>query len=135
MCRHLHFPQLNNICHYSDHLTNLSMSSCKFCLSQISFTFLNSLLSSANFNILPVTPSSKSLMYTTNKIGPSTDHCGTPLKTDFQLETSPSTTTLCILSVSHCSTQLIILFPIPCDFNLRISLWCGTLSNAFCKSK
>ena len=39
------------------------------------------------FNILPVTPSSKSLMYTKNKIGPSTDPCGTPLKTDFQIET------------------------------------------------
>ena len=29
VCRHLHFPKLNNICHFSDHLTNLSMSSCK----------------------------------------------------------------------------------------------------------
>ena len=71
VCRHLHFPKLNNICHFSDHLTNLSMSSCQFCLAPISFTFLNSLVSSANFNILPVTPSSKSLMYTKNKIGPS----------------------------------------------------------------
>ena len=52
-----------------------------------------SLVSSANFYILPVTPSSKSLMYTKNKIGHSTDPCGTPLKTDFQLETSPSRTT------------------------------------------
>ena len=23
VCRHLHFPKLNNICHFSDHLTNL----------------------------------------------------------------------------------------------------------------
>ena len=38
--------------------------------------------------MLPVTPSSKSFMYTKNKLGPSTDPCGTPLKTDFQLETS-----------------------------------------------
>ena len=68
--------------------------------------------------MLPVTPSSKSFMYTKNKIGPSTDPCGTPLKTDFQLEASPSTTTLCFLSVSYCSVQLIILFAIPCDFNL-----------------
>ncbi len=29
---HLHFQKLN-ICHFSDHLTNLSMSSCHFCLS------------------------------------------------------------------------------------------------------
>ena len=84
VCRHLHFPKLNNICHFSGHLTNLSMSSCKFCLSHISLVFLNSLVSSANFNMLPVTPSSKSFMYTNNKIGPSTDPCGTPLNTDFQ---------------------------------------------------
>ena len=51
MCRHLHFPKLNNICHFSDHLTNLSMSSCKFCLSPISLVFVNNLVSSANFNI------------------------------------------------------------------------------------
>ncbi len=122
MCRHLHFPKLNNICHFSDHLTNLSMSSCKYCLSPISLVFLNSVLSSANFNMVPVTPSYKSFMYTKSKIGPSTDPCGTPLKTDFQLETSPSTTTICLLSVSHSSIQLIILFPIPCDFNVSISL-------------
>ena len=120
--RHLNFKKVNIICHFSDHLTNLSMSSCNFCLSPISLVFLNSLVSSANFNMLPVTPSSKSSMYTKNKIGPSTDHWGNPLKTDFQLETSPSTTTLCLLSVSHCSIQLIILFPIPCDINLSISL-------------
>ena len=29
MCIHLQFPKLNNICHFSDHLTNLSRSSCK----------------------------------------------------------------------------------------------------------
>ena len=59
-------------------------------------------------------------MYTKNKIGPSTEPCGTLLKTDVQQETSQSTTTLCLLSVSHCSIQLIILFPISCAFNLRI---------------
>ena len=131
VCRHLHSPKLNNICHFSDHLTNVSMSSCKLCLSHISLTFLNSLVSSANFNIVPVTPSSKSFMYTKNKISPSTDPCGTPLNTDFQLDTSPSTTTLCLLSVNQCSIQLIILFHIPCDFNVCISIWCGTLLNAF----
>ena len=60
------------------------MSFCNFCLSQISLVFVNSLVSSANFNILTDTPSSKSLMYTKNKIGSSTDPWGTPL----QLETS-----------------------------------------------
>ena len=62
VCRHLHFPKLNNICRFSDHLTNLSRPFCKCCL-------------------LP--------------------------KTDFQFETSPSTKHL--LSVSHCSIQLIML--------------------------
>ena len=68
VCRHLHFRKLNNICHFSDHLTNLSMSSCNICLSTISLVFLKRLVSSAHFNILLVTPSSKSLMYilTTN---------------------------------------------------------------------
>ena len=75
------------------------MSSCNFFLSPISLVFQNSLLSSANFNILPVTPSSKSLMYTKNKIDPSTDPCGTQLKTDFQLETSPSPFVSCQLAI------------------------------------
>ena len=125
--RHLQFPKLNNICHLSDHLTHLSMSSCNF-LSPISLVFLNSLVSSAHFLIVSVTPSSKSLTYTNNKIGRSTDPCSTPLKNDIQLETSPSTTTLCLQSVGECSIQLIIRFPIPCDFNLSIRFWCGTFS-------
>ena len=116
------FSKSNSICHFSDNLTNLSMSSCNFCLSPISLVFLNSF---AYFNSLPVTPSSKSLMYTKNKIGPSTDPCGTPLKTDFQLETFPSTTTLsCLLTVSHWSIQLIILLPIPYfNFNFCVALY------------
>ena len=31
MCIYLHFPKLNNICRFSDHLTHLSRSSCKLC--------------------------------------------------------------------------------------------------------
>ena len=61
VCRHFHFAKLKNIFHFSNHLTNLSMSC--FCLSPISLVFLNSLESSANVNMLPVTPSSKSFMY------------------------------------------------------------------------
>ena len=38
---HLHFPKLNNIYHFSDHLTNLSRSSCKLCLSVSLVNFLN----------------------------------------------------------------------------------------------
>ena len=110
-------------------------SSCKCCLSASLLIFLNTFVSSANFNTLLVMSSSKSLIYIKNKIGPSTDPCGTPLKTDFQFETSPSTTTLCLLSISHFSIQLIIPFPMPWAFSLSSSLWCGTLSKAFLKSK
>ena len=41
MCMRLHFPKFNNICYFSDHLTNLSGSSCKLCLSVSLVTFLN----------------------------------------------------------------------------------------------
>ena len=44
---------------------------------------------SANVNTMLAISSSKSLIYIKNKICPNTDPCGTPLKTDFQFETSP----------------------------------------------
>ena len=50
-------------------------------------------MSSANFSTLLVIVSPKSLTYIKNNKGPNTDSCGTPLKTDFQFETFPSTTT------------------------------------------
>ena len=99
----LHFPKLNNIYHISDHLPNLSIQFCKKMLSLSVLTFLNTFVSSANFATLLVILSSKSLIYVKNNKGPNTDPCGTPLKSDFQFETSPSTTTRCILYVSHCS--------------------------------
>ena len=61
-------------------------------------------------------------MYIKNKTGPSTDPCGIPPKTVFQFETSLSTTTLCLMLLSHCSIQFIILITIRWDFNLSISL-------------
>ena len=72
--------------------------------------------------------------YIKNKIGPSTDPSGSPLKTGFQFKTSPSTTTVRLQLVNHRSIQVIILIPVPWDFNLSISLLCGTLSNAFWKA-
>ena len=78
--RHLHFPKLNSICHFSDHSVNLLISSCQCCLSASLLIFLNTFVSSANFNTLLVMSSSKLLMYIKNKIGPNTDPCGTPLK-------------------------------------------------------
>ena len=63
VCRHLHFPKLNNICHFSDHLTNLSRLFYTFCLSPSFLTFLNTFVSSANFGTLLVILSSKSLIH------------------------------------------------------------------------
>ena len=54
-------------------------------------------MSSANLSTLLDMSSSKSFIYIKDSIGPTTDPCGTPLKTDFQFEISPSTITLCFL--------------------------------------
>ena len=62
MCMHLHFPKFY-ICHFSDHLTNLSRSSCKRCLSVSLVTFLNTFVSSANLSTLLDMSSSKSFIY------------------------------------------------------------------------
>ena len=104
------------------HFTNLSRSFCKCCLSPSVLTFLNTFMSSANFSTLLVIVSSKSLIYIKNNKGPNTVPCGTPLKTDFHFETSPSTTTRCLLSVSRCSIQSIKPSPIPWAFNLSSNL-------------
>ena len=117
----LHFPKFNNICHFSDYLINLSRYFL-FYLWPSLLTFLNTFVSSANFSMLLVILSSKSLIYIKNNKGLNTDPCGIPLKIDFQFEISPSTTTRCLLSVSHCSTQLIMPSLIPWAFNLNSNL-------------
>ena len=61
-------------------------------------------------------------IYIKNNKGTNTDPCVIPLKTDFQFETSPSTTVRYLLSVSHCSIQSIMLSPIPWAFNLSSNL-------------
>ena len=116
---------------FSYHLTNLSISSCYLCSSASLVTFLNTVVSSANLTTLLDMSSSKSCIYIKNSIGPNTDPCGTPFKTDFQFEISPSISTLCLLCVSHFSVQLITSLPIPWAFSLSYNLWCGTLSKAF----
>ena len=50
--KHLHFPKLNNICHFSDLLINLSTSFRKCCLSSSLLTLLNTFVTSANFSTL-----------------------------------------------------------------------------------
>ena len=131
MCIHLHLPKCNNICHFSDHLTHLSRSSCKLCLSVSLVTFLNTVVSSANFTTLLDMSSSKSFIYIKNSKGHNTDPCGTPIKTDFQFEISLSTNTLCFLCVSHFSIQLITSLPMPWAFSLSKHFLCGPLSKGF----
>ena len=68
-------------------------------------------------------------------MGPSTDPWGTPLNTCNQDDTTPLMRTLCILlwshSLTHCNT-----LPLISRFsNFKINLLCGTLSNAFTKSR
>ena len=55
-------------------------------------------MSSVNFSTMLDMSSSKSFIYIKNSIGHNTDPCGTPLKTDFQFEISPSTITLFIVT-------------------------------------
>ena len=120
---------------FSDHLTNVSRSLYKCSLSPPLLSLLNTFVSSANFGTLLVMLSSKSLIYINNNKDHNTDHCGTPLKTYFQFDNYPSTTTRCLLSVSHCTIQLVMPSPIPWAFNLSCNLSCGTLSKPFRKSK
>ena len=83
VCRHVHFPKLNNICHFSEHLTNLCRTFCKCCLSQSVLTFfcvIRKFQYVAYYIIVP------SFRYIKNNTGHNTDPCGTPLKTDFQFE-------------------------------------------------
>ena len=75
--------------------------------------------------------SSKLFISIKNSISPNTDPCGTPFKTDFQFEISPSTITLCLLSVSHFYIKLITSLPIPWAFSLSNNVLCDTLSKAF----
>src|SRR6218665_969088 len=60
-------------------------------------TALHNFVSSANLEILDKIPSSMSLMKITNKNGPSTDPCGTPLSTVLQLEYLSPMPTFCLL--------------------------------------
>ena len=79
--------------------------------------------------------SSKSFIKMTKSIGPKTDHCWTPLVTSVQSDVTPLTTTLCL---RHDKNDLIHSRgspSMPYDFNFMRSRPCGTLSNAFMKSK
>ena len=100
---HLHLPKLNNICLFSDHLTNLFRSPCKVSLSASVFTVLNTFVSSASLSTLLHKSSSKSFINIRSNIGPNTDPCGTPFKTSFQFDISP----LLLLSRALCRIKLL----------------------------
>src|SRR6218665_1249678 len=97
MCITEHFSRLNSIFQSCDHLDILLRSSRSISASRSSPTALHSLVSSANLEILDKIPSSVSLMKITNKSGPSTDPCGTPLNTVLQLECLSLIPIFCLL--------------------------------------
>src|SRR6516225_8472746 len=83
-----HLSTLNCICHllaqFSKHI-----KSCLILFTSSSLAIhLHNLESSANLFNLDTKPSSRSLMYIINKMGPKTEPCGTPLVTPFQSEYS-----------------------------------------------
>ena len=128
----MHYFTLNFICHSSDHSINLVRSVCRICCSSTEEILAVIFVSSANFSILLDTVS---CMYITNKHGPKTDPCGTPLRTGSQSDVALLTMTLCFLSVSQHFIHLDIFPPIPFAAIFSINLRCGTLSKALAKSR
>src|SRR5688572_5076631 len=103
-CMIVHLSILKSMFQSPDHLYSFSKSFLSILLSSSLFAFAQSLVSSANLDILQTMSSSMSLIYITNNNGPNTDPCGTPLVTLIQLELFPFILTRCLLSFS----QLII---------------------------
>ena len=134
-CIILHLSRLNNICQSSDQLYNFLRSALNFAKLISEPTLQKSLVSSANLSILSHILFSISFINITNSIGPRTEPWVTPLLTSDQLEHLPLITTLCFLSLSHYSIQFATRLPIPMALTFSNSLPCGTLSNAFWKSK
>jgi len=138
----MHLEELKGICHLSDHsnrrqrVTDSDRSDCKISLSLSLLTFPNSFVSSANFKIELVRVASRSLKKIKIKtMGHKTEPWGTPLVTDVQVDLWPLKHTLCLLPLNHSFSQTQTFPPIPCFSVLSNNLWCGTLSNAFPKSK
>ena len=67
--------------------------------------------------------------------GPSTMPCGTPDSTGTQPDPSPTTTTLCVRPSRKDFIHAWVFPLIPWFQSLVINRWCGTLSNAFEKSR
>ena len=74
-------------------------------------------------------------LYAIKSSGPRIDPCGTPLDTADQADSSPLTTTRWRLSLSHALIHDDTWLLTPSAFSLTNNLACGTLSNAFAKSR
>jgi len=99
-CTNMHDFTFAGICHFSDQVVSLDKSSWSECQSLSSVIRVNILVSSANFKIQLSIPNSKSLTYIRNSSGPSTDLCGTPLKTSTQSDKTPLIPTFCFLPLA-----------------------------------
>ena len=131
----VHLTRWNLIPHDSAHFPKVSIS---FWSSAQSLELLISLWqsqSSANSLISDVTLSAMSLMWTRNIIGPSTVPWGTPETTADSSDLHPFTTTHCCLLDRKESIQFMMFFGTPYLWSLLFSRSCGTVSNAFSKSK
>jgi len=76
-----------------------------------------------------------SLIKMRNNTGPKMDPCCTQLMTYNQSDTHPFKTTLCCVLFNHSPIQNKTWPDIPCSLILLNNLACGTLSNAFWKSR
>ena len=135
ICSTIHLSTLNNICQSSDHRNSFLKSPLIVSASASLHTLLQILLSSANFQIFDMMPSSISFINIKNSNGPNTKPCGTPLFTSAQPDTFPFILTLCLLSANQFLIHLKYCPPMPCASNFVNKQACGTLSNALAKSR
>ena len=134
-CMTVHFEVLKGIIHLSDHSANLFISSWSCSRSSGLSIRLQSLVSSANLEMRLVIPVSMSLMKIRNSTSPSTLSCGTPEVTGTHSEHAWPMHTRCLRPESQERIQCWRLPLIPSDATLSMSRSCGTLSNAFWKSR
>ena len=134
-CITLHFEVLNGICQASDQFSSCCRSCWSWSLSLVSLILPSSFVSSANLNTELTMSVSRSLMKMRNKTGPRTDPCGTPLVTNLHIEYWSLMHTRCFLPLNQLLIHSQTLPLIPWLATLSNSLMCGTLSNAFAKSR
>ena len=103
--------------------------------SSLHLMSLNKVQSSANTRVGDIRVELISLIYTRNNRGPRMDPCGTPEETVDQAEEWPSTRTLCWRFVRKALIRLSTLPRTPTLSSFMHSFLCGTVSNAFEKSR